>query len=72
MRRPHFPMFPRPRPEFTGNCPVRQHTADGVYVGRCWHSTYDGRCHLHGDVSRWLAEGADLAEADDRLIERQS
>lgn len=57
-------------PPFTGTCPVRQHTGDGGYVGRCEHSTYAGHCHLHGDVSRWLLHGADLADADDRLIER--
>jgi hypothetical protein len=54
--------------QFTGNCPVRQHTADGAYVGRCYHSTYDGHCHLHGDVLRWLIPDADLTEADDRSI----
>lgn len=59
----------RPAPfAFTGNCPVRQHTADGAYVGRCDHSTYEERCQLHGDVGRWLAADADLAEADDRLL----
>lgn len=47
-----------PEPKvFTGNCMVRQHTGDGVYVGRCYHSTYNGRCHLHGDVSTYLAHG---------------
>lgn len=55
---------------FTGTCPVRQHTGDGAYVGRCYHSTYDGICHLHGDVSHWLVEGADLKDADDRLTGR--
>lgn len=55
---------------FTGTCPVRQHTADGHYVGRCYHSTYEGRCHLHGDVSVWLGDNADLTKADDRLITR--
>lgn len=39
---------------FTGNCMVFQHTADGHCVGRCYHSTYNGVCPLHGDVSRWL------------------
>lgn len=58
----------RREPEFTGNCPVRQHTTDGAYVGRCWHSTYDGRCHLHGDVTRFLSPDADLRDADDRLL----
>lgn len=60
-RRKHEPIF-------TGNCPVRQHTAGGAYVGRCDHSTYSGRCHLHGDVSRWLGHEANLADADDRRI----
>lgn len=45
---------------FTGNCLVRQHTADGVFVGRCYHSTYDKRCPLHGDVSEWLKPEADF------------
>jgi hypothetical protein len=39
---------------FTGNCMVFQHTGDGHYVGRCYHSTYDGRCPTHGDVSACL------------------
>lgn len=42
------------KPIFTGNCMVRQHTGDGDCVGRCWHSTHDGVCHLHGDVSVYL------------------
>lgn len=54
---------------FTGNCPVRQHTADGAFVGPCEHSTYDGHCHLHGDVNRWLGDDADLTDADDRKLE---
>ncbi len=58
----------RREPEFTGNCPVRQHTADGAYVGRCEHSTYDGSCHLHGDVARFLSPDADLKDADDRRL----
>ncbi len=55
-------------PPFTGTCPVRQHTGDGHYVGRCYHSTYGGKCHLHGDVSRFPVDGADLADADDRKL----
>jgi hypothetical protein len=58
-----------PSVQFTGNCPVRQHTADGAFVGRCWHSTYDGYCPSHGKVSKWLGEDADLANADDRKID---
>jgi len=44
------PEFP-----FTGNCPVRSRTGDGVSVGRCWHSTYAGVCPIHGDVQQWIA-----------------
>jgi hypothetical protein len=43
---------------FTGNCMVRQHTMDGYSVGRCWHSTYNGVCHLHGNVSIYLDDVA--------------
>jgi hypothetical protein len=35
------------------NCPIRQHTADGVSVGRCWHFVGHAppyRCPVHGDV----------------------
>jgi hypothetical protein len=36
------------------NCPIREHTADGVSVGRCWHYCPDGKCPRHGDVSSAL------------------
>ena len=49
------------RKQFTGNCLVRQHTGDGVYVGRCYYSTYNNVCHLHGDVSEWLELDDDIA-----------
>lgn len=55
-------------PEFTGSCPVRQHTGDGAYVSPCCHATYAGRCHVHGDVARFLGDDSDLADADDRLL----
>jgi len=58
----------RREPEFTGNCPVRQHTGDAHYVGRCEYATYDGHCRVHGDVTRFLAPDADLTGADDRLL----
>lgn len=32
-------------------CAIRQFTADGVSVGRCWHQVKDGKCPSHGDVS---------------------
>lgn len=53
---------------FTGSCPVREHTADGAYVGRCYFATYAGECPRHGDVARFLGEEADLADADDRKL----
>lgn len=37
------------------NCPIREHTADGVSVGRCWHFCERGRCPRHGDVKEVLA-----------------
>ena len=36
----------------TANCPIRERTADGIAVGRCWYYLPDGkRCPRHGDVS---------------------
>lgn len=32
-------------------CAVRERTADGVSVGRCWFNVVDGRCPRHGDVT---------------------
>jgi hypothetical protein len=32
------------------NCPIRERTADGVNVGRCWFGLKDGICPRHGDV----------------------
>ena len=33
------------------NCPIREQTADGVVVGRCWFHLPDGKtCPRHGDV----------------------
>jgi hypothetical protein len=46
-KKPHVPAF-------TGNCHVREYTGDGVYVGNCYYSTYDGWCPRHGDVSIYL------------------
>lgn len=43
-------------PVFTGNCYVRQHTGDGHFVGRCYHSTYNDVCPVHGNVGEWLAD----------------
>lgn len=33
---------------YTGACPIREHTADGVFVGRCDFATYDYICPRHG------------------------
>ena len=34
------------------NCPIREKTADGRVVGRCWFHLPDERtCPRHGDVS---------------------
>lgn len=30
---------------------VRERTADGVSVGRCWYAIKNGKCPRHGDVS---------------------
>lgn len=36
---------------FESNCPIREQTADGICVGRCWYFMSDGHtCPLHGDV----------------------
>lgn len=32
-------------------CAVRERTADGVSVGRCYHHVVDGKCPRHGDVT---------------------
>ena len=31
-------------------CAVRERTADGMSVGRCWFAVKDGQCPRHGDV----------------------
>lgn len=46
---------------FSRNCPIRQHTADKVSVGRCWHFLSIGAdrkgliCPIHGEVSEAVA-----------------
>jgi hypothetical protein len=32
-------------------CAVRERTADGDSVGRCWFHVENGRCPRHGDVT---------------------
>lgn len=46
---------------FTGSCPIREHTAEGHYVGRCEFATYDGFCPRHGAL-------VDYADNDDREV----
>jgi hypothetical protein len=46
---------------FTGSCPIREHTGDGHYVGRCDFATYDGYCPRHGAVE-------DYPYRDDREV----
>jgi hypothetical protein len=46
---------------FTGNCPIREHTGDGHYVGRCEFATYGGFCPRHGAL-------ADYPNRDDREV----
>jgi len=46
-------------PLFPNNCPIRERTADGTPVGRCWHWTGTGpkhECPLHGDVTEAVEE----------------
>ncbi len=32
------------------NCPINTRTCDGEYMGRCWHTTRDYVCPIHGNV----------------------
>jgi hypothetical protein len=50
---------------FTGSCPIREHTGDGAYVGRCEFATYDGVCPRHGLLSQY-------PDNDDRAVDPQS
>lgn len=56
------------RPPLDGrNCAVREHTADGVSVGRCWHwvgnkPLTEATCPRHGDVSAVQRRYAETGE----------
>jgi len=56
---------------FARACAVRERTADGVSVGRCWHRVVDGRCERHGDVravqERYTRTGQLTDERDFRV-----
>lgn len=45
----------------TGLCPVREHTGDGSYVGRCEFATYANVCPRHGRLDMY-------ADRDDREV----
>ena len=45
-----------------GNCPIREHTGDGAYVGRCEHAIHDGACPRHGLLAMY-------ADNDDREVD---
>lgn len=50
------------------SCAVRERTADGVSVGRCFHHSPGGICPRHGDVSavqRRFAETGKLTDERD-------
>lgn len=46
---------------FSGSCPIREHTGDGSYVGRCEFATYDDVCPRHGALK-------DYPNRDDRDV----
>jgi hypothetical protein len=48
---------------FLNCCPINEQTADGVRVGRCWHTLRDGRCPIHGDVRK----AVELIQAEQSL-----
>jgi hypothetical protein len=72
------PRFTGSSPKFTGTCPIREHTADGDYVGPCEHATYELYCPRHGFVGQFLSDdpscyrsvSIDYSGADDRLLPR--
>ncbi len=37
---------------FDHNCAIREQTADGISVGRCWFYAPGDVCSRHGDVSQ--------------------
>lgn len=52
-------------PPFANSCPIRERTADGDSVGRCWFKLERKVCPRHGDVSTEVAlylEGKGLSE----------
>ncbi len=52
-------------PVMPGSCAVRERTADGVSVGRCWFHVVGGCCPRHGDVRAVQAEYAKTGRLTD-------
>lgn len=51
------------------NCPIREFTADGECVGRCWFFLPDGKtCERHGDVSKSVGKFEKTGELTDEPI----
>jgi hypothetical protein len=54
--------------ELTGTCPIREHTGDGAYVGRCDFATHDYVCPRHGYLSDYPnKDDRDVAVSDRRF-----
>lgn len=52
-------------PPFVNNCPIRERTADGFSVGRCWMKLTNQVCPRHGDVTKAVEvykQGGGLSE----------
>lgn len=52
----------------TGNCPVREHTGDGEYVGRCEFACYDGICPRHGLLSAYSSNDDREVAVNERVF----
>lgn len=66
-------MFRRKRrkPVLTGNCPIREHTGDGSYVGRCDFAVYDYVCPRHGRIDDYPThDDREVAPRDRRFAPR--
>lgn len=63
------------KPFLPDNCAIRERTATGQSVGRCWHWLPDGKtCPRHGDVSavqEHYRKTGELGEAREIQKERQ-
>jgi len=59
--------------QFSRNCPVRERTADGVSVGRCWFYTGEsGVCPRHGDVREALKKLPNLTDESEIRFSSES